>query len=637
VRPFVTTQIKFFCFAATLFAPFGVACCAEWHVATNGCDANAGCQSAPLRTIQHAAELAQPGDVVVVHAGVYRERINPPRGGTSDRKRIVYQAARGEKVAITGSETVNNWERVTNDTWKVTVANSFFGNFNPYCDLIHGDWFVDKGRRHHTGAVYLNGDWLTEAAAQDEVMQSAETKPLWFAEVNKQNTVIWAQFKGINPNEQRVEINVRQSVFYPDQPGRNFITVRGFTLCDAATPWSPPTAEQIGLIGTHWSKGWIIESNVIHHSTCVGITLGKHGDKFDNTSANSAEGYVKTIERAQNFCIAWTGENVGHHIVRNNTICFCEQAGIVGSLGAVFSEIRDNDIHDIHVRRLFSGAEQAGIKIHAAIDATISRNHVYRCERGLWLDWMAQGTRVSANLFYDNLDEDLFVEVDHGPFLVDNNVFLSPRSLKDLSEGGAYAHNFFGGLIASSNEQRKTPFHLAHSTAIAGITNITGGDSRFFNNVFLGAEDDATAAAESAKPRDQYRHGLSGYSVYDPPGLPLLTGGNVYYGYVRTYRGETNFVNDTCGWMSCKPSFSEDNGSQEVHFIINNAVHLADTKLVTSTLLGRTVVSGQSYVNPDGSEVKLDRDFFGNKRNSHHPTAGPFENAGQADLNLRLK
>ncbi len=55
---------------------------------------------------------------------------------------------------------------------------------------------------------------------------------------------------------------MRRTVFYPDQPGRNYITVRGFTLRHAATPWAPPTAEQIGLIGTHWSKGWIIENNV---------------------------------------------------------------------------------------------------------------------------------------------------------------------------------------------------------------------------------------------------------------------------------------------------------------------------------------------------------------------------------------
>ena len=90
-----------------------------------------------------------------------------------------------------------------------------------------------------------------------------------------EHTTIWAQFPGVNPNEQEVEINVRRTVFYPDKPGRNYITVRGFILRNAATPWAPPTAEQIGLVGTHWSKGWIIENNVISLLDVLGRRLGQ--------------------------------------------------------------------------------------------------------------------------------------------------------------------------------------------------------------------------------------------------------------------------------------------------------------------------------------------------------------------------
>ncbi len=532
----IPTHLVALVFALSAGVP---ASAAEYHVATTGNDGNPGTKRAPLRTIQRAADLAQPGDVITVHAGVYRERINPPRGGTSENQRIIYQAARGEKVAIKGSEAIRNWVRVEGDVWKVALPNSFFGSFNPYNDSIRGDWFDPKGRPHHTGAVYLNGDWLIEAATLEEVLapggappawltptagqyllnvawvqpgggaagtaripaagfaaqRGAQTAPcteggecigwlehgdwvryervdfgkrtgqveirassateggiievrldapqgellgscvvpntggwqtwvsfptkvkpvsgvktlclvfkdakaeatkpraadaqLWFAEVDGSNTTIWAQFRGVNPNEQLAEINVRRTVFYPDQPGRNYITVRGFTMCQAATPWAPPTAEQVGLIGTHWSKGWIIENNTISHSICSGIALGKHGDQYDNTSANTAEGYVKTIERAHAHPIAWTRENIGHHIVRNNTITHCEQAGVVGSLGAAFSTVTGNTIHDIHVRRLFTGAEMAGIKFHAAIDSVIARNHIYRTCLGLWLDWMA--------------------------------------------------------------------------------------------------------------------------------------------------------------------------------------------------------------------------------------------------------
>jgi len=69
---------------------------AEFHVAVTGKDTAPGTVSAPLRTIQRGADLAQPGDVITVHAGVYREHISPPRGGESDTKRIIYQAAGGQ-------------------------------------------------------------------------------------------------------------------------------------------------------------------------------------------------------------------------------------------------------------------------------------------------------------------------------------------------------------------------------------------------------------------------------------------------------------------------------------------------------------------------------------------------------------
>jgi alpha-N-arabinofuranosidase len=331
------------------------------------------------------------------------------------------------------------------------------------------------------------------------------SEALWFGEVDGKSTTIWAQFKGVDPNRQRVEINVRQTVFYPEKTGIDYITVRGFTLEDAATPWAPPTAEQIGVIGPHWSKGWIIENNVIRNSICSGISLGKYGDQWDNTSANSAEGYVKTIQRA--LADGWTKEKIGHHIVRNNTISDCGQTGIVGSLGAAFSTVTGNSIHDIHVKRSFSGAEIAGIKFHGAIDVEIVHNHIYRTPLGLWLDWMAQGTRVSRNLFHDN-DSDVFVEVDHGPFLFDNNLFLSSVSLRDNSQGGAYAHNLFAGVVrVNAYDGRQTPFLKAHSTEVAGLHDNPHGDDRFYNNLFVQRAD---------------------LSVYDREALPMWMDGNVF-------------------------------------------------------------------------------------------------------------
>ncbi|MBW6475270.1 MAG: DUF1565 domain-containing protein, partial [Anaerolineaceae bacterium] len=303
----------------------------EYHVAINGNDSNPGTKRSPLLTIQAAADIAQPGDIITVHEGVYRERVNPPRGGTSENLRIVYRAARGEKVVIKGSEIIKGWKKVKDDVWEVALPNSFFGDFNPYSDTINGHWFNPMGRKHHTGAVYLNGDWLPEAASNEDIMKPLGEKPMWFGSVDDKNTLILAQFPGVDPNKEEVEINVRQTVFFPDQPGLNYITVKGFTMSQAATPWAPPTTKQLGLIGPHWSKGWIIEDNIISHSMCVGISLGLA--EFNKTVAGNAFGFTELVQYLVEKGY-WSKDKVGHHIIRRNKVSHCEQAGIVGSLGA---------------------------------------------------------------------------------------------------------------------------------------------------------------------------------------------------------------------------------------------------------------------------------------------------------------
>lgn len=600
----------------------------EYHVSVNGNDANDGSKTNPFKTISAAANVAMPGDVVTVHTGVYREQITPPRGGNAANERIVYQAAKGEKVEIKGSEIIKGWQKEANDTWVVKIPNSFFGKFNPYSNLISGDWY--SGGKFHTGAVYLNGDWLMETLKKDNVLKTAdEKKPLWWTSVDSATTTIWAQFKNVDPNKETVEINVRQKVFYPEQPFINFITVRGFSMQHAATNWAPPTAEQMGLIGTNWSKGWIIENNIVQYSKCVGIALGKHGDAFDNKETESAEGYVGTINRALKF--GWSKGTIGGHLVRNNTIAYCEQNGIVGSMGCAFSIVEGNTIHDIHVRKLFGGYEMAGIKFHGAVDVQIRNNRIYRTNMGIWLDWMAQGVEVKNNLMYDNEERDIFLEVNHGPMLVSNNILLSKTSLLMNSSGAAFVHNIFAGKMdVVSYDSRLTPYHKPHSTFVEALHDNPGGDIQFINNLFINGAN-----------AGEYKNSI----------LPVLFDGNVYTkGAVRAVAGnkkrsfgeiskeakekiknvadkevvENNFIANENFEADAKLVTEGDKMYLEIS-LDKNWVTQQKRTLVTTASLTKAIVPGLPFENTDGSQLKIDTDYSGTKRNMLNPSPGALE------------
>jgi alpha-N-arabinofuranosidase len=182
-----------YCFIVfVVFMSLGSLSAKEYHVAKIGNDVDTGTLKSPFLTIQAAANIAQPGDIITVHEGIYRERINPPRGGTSDDKRIIYRAAKDEKVVIKGSEIIKGWEKIKEDVWKVTLPNSFFGDFNPYSNVIGGEWYKTPkdGYDRHTGSVYLNEQWLAEAQNLESLFNTDGEDLYWYCEVDDEFTTI---------------------------------------------------------------------------------------------------------------------------------------------------------------------------------------------------------------------------------------------------------------------------------------------------------------------------------------------------------------------------------------------------------------------------------------------------------------
>ena len=647
-----------------------------------------GSKDHPFKFINEAASFAKAGDEVFVYPGIYRESVNPKHSGTID-KPITYRSVEYKKAIITGAERIKNWECVEGNIWVAKIANGVFGDYNPYTTEIFGDWYF--GKNTHTGEVYLNGKSMYEVPTLEEVMCPEISKQSWDHEFSlykwftKQDdgcTLIYANFHDHNPNIENVEINVRRTCFYPSVIGINYIHVSGFTINKAATQWAPPTAYQEGMVGPHWSKGWIIEDCEISDAKCVGISLGKYLQANNENKWSIERVKHGTQTERDAICQAqiegWNEENIGSHIIRRCEIHHCEQTGIAGHLGCAFSLIEDNHIHHINNKQQLNGAEIGGIKLHAAIDTTIRRNHIHHCTRGLWLDWQAQGTRVSQNLMHDNnppagtfihqelaLGEDIFIEVSHGPTLVDNNILLSDFSIRFATQGVALIHNIIAGPFtevgkgtnnSKTDERRYTPYHLPHRTEIAGFMTFLHGDNRFYNNIFIGhkTKDEHLETAKRLGLTLDYPTGLSQFDDYPTEEefkklyfvvgdsgasenrqkyylhLPVYAAGNVYCNGALPWAKEQNYkVVETPIEISLK----EIDGKYFMETNLYENLPKFPIEIQSSTTLGKAFEPEQRYENHDGSEIIFNKDYFDEHREIL-PLAGPFACAKEAQSEL---
>ena len=657
----------------------------------------------PFRTIQEAANIAKPGDEVLVYPGIYREYVNPIHAGTEEA-RITYTSTEPLGAVISGAEVVKNWVPYEGNVWAARIPNGIFGSYNPYTTLVSGDWYIATFIAH-TGEVYLNDKSLYEVTELDKVLNPVISKSswdkdfsvyTWYTEQDEERneTVIYANFQGADPNQENVEINVRENCFYPAKEGVGYITLSGFHVTKAATQWAPPTAYQEGMIGPHWSKGWIIEDCEVSHSKCSGISLGKY--KQPNNDNKWLKWKFKDGTQTERDCICqaqregWTKENIGSHIIRRCNIHDCGQTGIVGHLGGVFSLIEDNHIHHINNKQNLAGAEIGGIKMHAAIDVIYRRNHIHHCTRGLWLDWQAQGTRVTQNLFHDNtlpyagddvdlndpgLGEDIFIEVSHGPTLVDNNLLLSERSMKLPTQGGALVHNLIAGSFVSvgigtdngSSElpsPRYTPYHVPHRTEINGFMTFLHGDMRFYNNIFIqqpvrtcmnkimdwmqgegrNVWDDNNMYTgtwvydDGYQLQEEWERAFDGYCGMGSPvsdryyiHLPVWADGNVYFNGARAWIKETNSIIDTEHQVYI--AMEEKDGEWKLKTNLYEVLPEIQSATISTAMLGMAFEPEQLFENPDGTPIIFNTDYFGNHR-SVNPTAGPFERAEDAAKKL---
>ena len=161
---------------------------------TGANDANPGSDAQPFRTIGAAAALAQPGDLVQIHSGVYREKVTITSSGTQEQP-ISFEAAPGATVVITGADPLTGWSKDADDTYSIPWPHHLFqgDKYNPggaeqvfiagalllkvssLNGLTDGTFFVDLQRKR----LHLRASRNPDEAQVERPIEGSVRSKLW--------------------------------------------------------------------------------------------------------------------------------------------------------------------------------------------------------------------------------------------------------------------------------------------------------------------------------------------------------------------------------------------------------------------------------------------------------------------------
>jgi len=559
------------------------------HVAKIGLDTNEGDEKSPLLTITKAESLANPGDQIVIHKGIYREAILLQKGGTSQNAKITFSAATGEDVQIKGSERFNSWVKV-GATWRAELPESYFKGSNPFT------LWITKDSMAHLGNVYLNNKPLSEKHTIEEVGNTVES---WSTIQENGKTILVANFGKSNPNKELTEINVRPTAFSANSLGVNYVMLDGFEISQIASPMASINGEQSGAIAVNGGTHWIIQNCSLSDCKSVAISIGQTGHAYPNANPGNPE----YRDLSQDI------SNVGHHIIRHNHIFRCGQAGIFGLLQGTCSEISDNLIEDINANKECTMEETAGIRLVLAVDVLVQHNLIRRVNGfGLHLGPLFQGARISRNVISDTRKSCLYLYNNHGPALFDNNILSGPGKgtnegvRMESAEANVFVQNLFydcgfsnikipGRTFATSN-------FLAHSLVIKQTIPALPRDDRWNCNMFIkGGLDQLDADPNCVADYNVYLDSADASSWGDKQSKVLA--GSAHFELTHSELSTTCTLN-------------------------NPLIPKIECPKLTPSLIGFFALSKQFLEYPDGKPITIDNDFSGNTTKESLRYPGPF-------------
>ena len=418
--------------ALLLIAGYLSAAAETLHVDPKGDDQGDGSEAKPFRTIQHAADLAQAGDTVLVAPGIYRERIAPPRGGKEGTP-ITFRSSVKHGAIVRGSDSwMPQWRKVSPGLYAGKVDEAMFtdtahrDSANPFRVPSSSTPYgregkpeaereypkSDKNLSFSLGQVFVDDECYVQ---EPDLAKHKRLAKSW----RYADGELTIRFADDIPARHKVELTTKRRLFAPHKRQLAHIIVEDFVFerCGNQYPtnfWEKenPEWQQAGMVGTRSGKDWIIRGNVIRFANGIGLDLGNEGAELAD------------LETGEN------GRAIGArgHLVEGNVISDNGAAG-TASYNAPYLTIRGNVV-ERNNRLLFTGKkrwESAGIKLHHPSHSIIEGNLVRDnyVQWGIWLDGGAgEGTVIRNNVCVRQGVGIDFEIGDAKPAVVEGNILI---------------------------------------------------------------------------------------------------------------------------------------------------------------------------------------------------------------------
>ncbi len=597
-------------------------------------DSNPGTAEAPFKTIGAAAQLAQPGDRVLVHAGVYRERVAPARGGEEGRP-IVYEAAPGAPVYLRGSEVLRGpWRRVeaAANLWCAPLEAKLFGAYNPFRIRLLGrksgapapkpgepDPYIGT-----LGQVLVDGRWLEEALTEEALRAAPEG---WMVLPGADALLIRFPPTVKNPKRHRVEVSVRPRIFAPLKRGLGWITVRGFVMehCANQYPaafWSSETP-QAGALGTRGGHHWVIENNLIRHAKSIGLDCGSEG-------RHDADGLGQPMPA-----------EAGDHLIRNNIV---SENGVCGIAGYRHRRTRiSGNIVDRNNLLGLRSFEEAGIKLHLLIDGVVEGNLLRgNLSRAIWMDNRNTGSRVTRNVCLGSGAQGIFIELDSGPLLVDSNAVGRSRLENhppDPRGDGIYMHDASAITLAHNLLFDNPDFGVNLRVVTSRGMNTASGkveasNNRIVNNIFAA---NGMGALSIPFPDARAHGNFSDGNLFDAPG-PFLwsTLAGAPLEAVRARAGAEKPVLRSRAGRESGVALELDDWRRLAGFDKGSAAGMVQVRLDEASLTLEIEIDRTASAAGTQAVAGIERDFSGAPMPAGQPLPSPFQNLKEGRNRIRL-